>query len=75
MTPIIYSASRLPDSFAQWLFYNPLYVVVDFCQKIIVNRGELHWQGLLLWALLSLILLKIAVMFFNKTAPVFDDYL
>ena len=75
MTPIIYSASRLPESISHWLPYNPLFVVVDFCQKTVVNQGDLPWQGMIVWTVIVLLLLKLSVVFFNKTAPVFDDYL
>ncbi|WP_154222390.1 ABC transporter permease [Marinicella rhabdoformis] len=75
MTPIIYSVSRLPDGLTSWLPYNPLFIVVDFSQKIIVNQGDLLWQSLLIWFLVAGVLLKLALMFFNKTSPVFDDYL
>lgn len=75
MTPIIYSTSRLPEGFLHWLPYNPLFIIVDFCQKIVVNQGELPWFGLIVWFIVSNVLLKLTIMFFNKTAPVFDDYL
>lgn len=75
LTPIIYSISRLPDSMAQWMTYNPLFVVVDFCQKIMVNQGELKWSPLWVWLLVIAMFLYLSIKFFNKTAPVFDDYL
>ena len=75
MTPIIYSASRLPEAIKLCLPYNPLFVVVDFSQKIVVNQGELPWQGMLVWTVVVMVLFKLSVLFFNKTAPVFDDYL
>lgn len=75
LTPIIYSASILPEVIRDWLWLNPVYPLISAYQTIFLNQAWPDWQSLLGVAVLALALLLFASRLFLKLAGEIVDEL
>ena len=75
MTPIFYPVTSLPEQFRQWIYFNPLTLVVDQA------RGALYWGKapdflmLGVYTLIATIIAWLGFAWFQKTRKGFADVL
>ncbi len=75
LTPIIYSASILPEVLRDWLWLNPMYPLIAAYQGIFLNHVWPDWSSLLGVAGLALALLLFSGRLFLKLAGEIVDEL
>ncbi len=75
LTPIIYSASILPEQIRSWLWLNPVYPLMAAYQGIFLHHVWPDWWGLSGVAALALVLLLLAGRLFLKLAGEIVDEL
>ncbi len=74
LTPIVYSASILPEAVRGWLWLNPLYPLMTAYQGIFLHHTAPDWGGLLGIAALALVLLLWAGrLFLNRVGEIVDE--
>ena len=66
LTPIVYTASILPDRIHEMLRYNPMVPVIEAYQGIFLEHTFPDWSSLLPLAIITLILLLLATMLFRR---------
>ena len=72
-TPIIYPLSSAPDSLKTILLLNPVTALVEAFRHILLNAGELSWNGLIYSGITSGIIFLLGLLIFNKTERNFMD--
>ena len=75
MTPIVYIASILPEPFQQWLAWNPLVAIVQSYQDVILFARPPAWDSLVPAAVVSGVLLFVALGLFRRAAGEMPDVL
>jgi lipopolysaccharide transport system permease protein len=76
MTPIVYQPSMLPDSFTQFIRYNPMFYIVSAYQNILTYQIQpSHSEDLLWMAGGSLGLLGLAFIIFRRASSDIVDEL
>jgi lipopolysaccharide transport system permease protein len=75
MTPIVYMPSILPEAFQQWIAWNPLAAIVESYQDVILFARSPAWDRLLPAAVLSAVLLAVALGLFRRAASEMPDVL
>lgn len=65
MTPIVYPASILPEGLKRFMLLNPMAVLVDGYQKILVTGTSPDWKMVAVVAVLSLALCAVALRLFR----------
>ena len=74
LTPIVYSASILPEAVRALLWLNPLYPLTAAYQRIFLNHALPEWTGLFGVAALALTLLLLAGrLFLNRVGEIVDE--
>jgi len=66
LTPIVYTASIVPDRVREMLKYNPMMSVIEAYQGIFLEHRNPDWSSLLPLAVTTLILLLLATMLFRR---------
>ena len=76
MTPIIYPASAIPESFRAWVFWlNPI-AAISQIYRVIVLVGEIkHWNEWGVSVLISSIVFWLGLSVYRKLRPAFADVL
>lgn len=73
-SPILYSASLIPQAFDAWVRYNPLAWFSERLREVL-----LHGSGLILgdlwWTLACATVFGAGLWFFNRLSPSFEDFL
>lgn len=75
LTPIVYSATALPQGVRRWLQFNPMTSLMEGFQTILVQKVWPQWEALWQPGGLSLILCAIGLMLFRKHAGEMVDEL
>lgn len=75
MCPIFYPLSALPDSIAQYLFLNPLTLIVDQVRTVLIWGNPPDWPKLAPYTLAALSMACLGWWWFNKTRKGFADVL
>jgi lipopolysaccharide transport system permease protein len=76
MTPIVYQSSMLPDSFTQYMRYNPMFYIIKSYQNILTYQIAPAYTDDLLWmAAGSLGLLGLAFIIFRRASSDIVDEL
>jgi lipopolysaccharide transport system permease protein len=70
--PIALIKEKMPD-YAWIVVYNPLAYVIETTRYMLLNVGNISVQGLLYTTVITVVLLLIGVLFFNKTEKSFID--
>jgi lipopolysaccharide transport system permease protein len=74
-TPIVYTASILPESIRNWVAFNPLAPLIAACQGILVRGAWPQWQSLLPVGLIAAGLCLLGMLLFRKRAGEMVDEL
>jgi len=74
ITPIFYPASMVPESFRFILAINPLAMAIDSCRRVVWGQMP-DWSGLLVALIISLVVLLVAHLTFEKLRTLFADAL
>jgi lipopolysaccharide transport system permease protein len=74
-TPIVYTASILPERFRPLLAYNPLAPLIAACQGILVHGAWPNWPSLLPGTLMALALCLLGLVLFRRRAGEMVDEL
>jgi lipopolysaccharide transport system permease protein len=72
-SPVIYPTSLVPAQFQKYLWYNPLQHIIDCFRYAFTGGGHLDAAGMLYSSFLTLIVLLIGVLLFNRTERTFMD--
>lgn len=75
LTPIVYNISILPQGLQHWFKYNPLYPVVTSYQNIMVFGKSPLWADLGVLAVVSLVILLLALIVFRRASSEMVDVL
>ncbi|HDM8356038.1 TPA: ABC transporter permease [Yersinia enterocolitica] len=75
LTPIVYSATILPDNLQEYVSYNPLAGIVMACQTVLVKGEWPDWYGILPATIVGLLLCFLGMRLFQKRAAEMVDEL
>lgn len=73
VTPVIYSASRVPEHLRSWYFLNPMAVVIDGIRRIILHGQAPELQPLLVSTAMVAVLGLAAYTYFKRVEVKFAD--
>lgn len=74
LTPVLYPLEMVPHQLQRLLAWNPMTVIVALYRVLILASGEVPWQWVLYPAMLSLLLLSVAYIGFQRCKGYFADY-
>jgi len=66
LTPVIYPLSQVPERFRDWIFLNPMAVIVETFKWGTLGLGDLYPRGLLASSLLILVILIGGLRYFTQ---------
>jgi lipopolysaccharide transport system permease protein len=72
-TPVVYPMSILSAKYQALLFFNPMTGVIETFRYIFIGSGTLNWTMLGYSAFMSILLLIVAVIVFNRVEKGFID--
>jgi len=75
MCPIFYPLSALPEGIGQYLYLNPLTLIVDQVRTVLIIAGQPDWLKLGYYSLISLFCAWVGWFWFSKTRRGFADVL
>ncbi len=75
MTPIFYPVTALPEEFRQWLYFNPLTLVVEQTRDILYWGKSPDFLMLGIYTLVSVVVAWLGFAWFQKTRKGFADVL
>ena len=76
MTPILYPASSIPESFREWVFWlNPLAAISEVYRDIILVGEVKHWSEWGVASLISAVIFYLGFTVYKKLRPAFADVL
>jgi len=75
LSPIFYPASALPESIRDYLFLNPLTLIIEQARTVILYGQLPDWSSLILYYLFAFLIAWIGLLWFNKTRKGFADVL
>lgn len=75
LSPIFYPASALPESIRDYLFLNPLTLIIEQARAVILYGQPPDWNSLALYYLLALFIAWSGLAWFKKTRKGFADVL
>ncbi|MBX3364487.1 MAG: ABC transporter permease [Phycisphaeraceae bacterium] len=75
ITPVLYPLERVPEAYREWLYINPLTVVVDGARRTLLWNQPPRWDMLILWIGIGLVLAPVGYALFMKARRGFADVL
>lgn len=75
MTPIFYPVTALPEEFRQWLYFNPLTLVIEQSRDVLYWGKQPDFALLGIYALASVVIAWLGFAWFQKTRKGFADVL
>jgi lipopolysaccharide transport system permease protein len=75
LAPILYPATLIPERFRLALYFNPLTVIVEASQNVLIWGKLPQWDHLSVYLLASLLFAWVAFAWFEKTRKGFADVL
>ncbi len=75
LSPIFYPTSALPESIRDYLFLNPLTLVIEQARAVILYGHLPDWGDLILYYLFAVFVAWTGLIWFNKTRKGFADVL
>lgn len=73
LSPVIYPVSALSDKYSDVMFWNPFSHLLESFRFCVLGTGEFNLDGLVYTGCVSLLLLFVAIVLFNKTEQTFVD--
>ena len=74
-TPIVYPISIIPQAVRPFIYLNPMTIIIEGYQTILVSKLQPDWHSLLLVFLVAIILCLFALRLFRKHAGEMVDEL
>lgn len=75
LSPVFYPVSALPEHLRDWLYLNPLTFVIEQCRDVLIWGASPDWLGLGVYALVSVVVAGLGLIWFQRTRPGFADVL
>lgn len=75
MSPIFYPLSALPEAWRKLLLYSPTAFMIEQTREIIIWGHSPNWTGYLIYSLVSITILWLGYVWFQKTRRGFADVL
>jgi len=76
MTPIIYPASAIPESFRGWVFWlNPIAAIAEVYRDIVLIGEIKHWSEWGVASVISTVVFLLGIKTYNRLRPAFADVL
>jgi lipopolysaccharide transport system permease protein len=75
MSPVFYPVSALPDQFQGLMMLNPLTFIIEQCRLVAISGQTPDWLGLAIYTLVSLLVMWLGYVWFQKTRKGFADVL
>ncbi|UJP04448.1 MAG: ABC transporter permease [Nitrosomonas sp.] len=75
LSPIFYPASALPDYIRQYLFLNPLTLIIEQTRAVVLYQQTPDWLGLSVYYLIAALIAWAGLIWFKKTCKGFADVL
>ena len=75
LSPIFYPASALPESIRDYLFLNPLTLIIEQARAVILYGQLPDWSSLILYYHIAFLIAWTGLLWFNKTRKGFADVL
>lgn len=75
LSPVFYSADRLPENFKMAMYLNPLTFIIEQSRDVLMWGKLPHWAGLALATLISLVVAWLGFVVFQRTRQGFADVL
>ena len=76
MTPILYPASSIPESFREWVFWlNPIATISQIYRDILLGGEIKHWNEWGVSTVVSTIIFWLGLSVYKKLRPAFADVL
>lgn len=72
-TPVIYPLSRLPDQYRWIVVCNPMSAVIETFRFAFLGTGQFSWSHLGLSAAISVVILTVGIVLFNRVEKSFMD--
>ncbi len=73
ITPVIYPSSAVPEKYRIFVFINPVAPIVEAMKHGLIGAGEFNPARLLYSVIITLVLLFVGVVLFNRTEQNFMD--
>jgi lipopolysaccharide transport system permease protein len=74
VTPIIYPLSMVPERYQFWLAFNPLSGIIQGFRHALVPSAAMDWNLLGISLAATLVIMLIAIAFFNRSEKAFADF-
>lgn len=74
-TPVVYPLSRVPDAYLLLYDINPMTVLLEVFRLGFLDRGEIHFQGVIFCGLIIGLTVIVSLFLFSKAEKVFVDTL
>lgn len=75
LSPVLYPASALPETFRPWLFINPLTVPIEATRAMLIEAHAPDWLALGIFTLVAMAAGALGLIWFEKTKKGFADVL
>jgi len=72
-TPIVYPLSLAPDRFRNFLILNPFTAIIETFRYAFLGQGVFNWYYLMISTGLTLLILLLGIILFNKVEKTFID--
>ena len=73
ITPVVYPVSKVPESFRWLMLCNPVAPIVETFRCAFLGSGEFHWVFWLLSLAVTMVVVFIGILVFNKVEKNFID--
>ena len=73
LSPVFYPLSALPKSFQHIVLLNPLTFIIEQARTVIIWGGLPNFAGLAVYTLISVIIMVLSYIWFQKTRKGFAD--
>jgi lipopolysaccharide transport system permease protein len=73
LTPIIYEIDMVPERYRWAYYFNPMTYIIDAYRAVLIRGQMPNLESLGVVTLLSLVLLRVAYVFFRRTSATFVE--
>ena len=72
-TPVIYPMSIIPDKYKALIAWNPLAHIIEGFKYVVLGVGEISFASMLYTMMITIFVLSVGIVIFNKTEQTFAD--